>query len=98
MRGNERKISRGKQAQPAVAQKVKPIRDRPEAWPLRWRCATPRRSAPGRGRNGRLSRDAANFTGLVLGCIETKFCKKIIQNMRLKALAEIYTMHSFAQL
>ena len=21
------------------------------------------------------SRDAANFTGLVLGCIETKFCK-----------------------
>ena len=24
-----------------------------------------------------LSRDAANFTGLVLGCIETKFCKKI---------------------
>ena len=26
---------------------------------------------------GRLSRDAANFTGLVLGCIETRFCKKI---------------------
>ena len=24
------------------------------------------------GRSGRLSRDAANFTGLVLGCIETK--------------------------
>ena len=26
-------------------------------------------------RSSRLSRDAANFTGLVLGCIETKFCK-----------------------
>ena len=42
-----------------------------------------------------LSRDAAIFTGLVLGCIETKFCK---QNMRWKALAEIYTMRSFALL
>ena len=38
------------------------------------------------------ARDRANFTGLVLGCIEAKV------NMRLKALAEIYTMHSFAQL
>ena len=38
---------------------------------------------------------SANLTGLVLGCIEAKFCKK---KMRLKALAEIYTMHSFAQL
>ena len=28
-------------------------------------------------RGGNLSRDTANFTGLVLGCIETKFCKKI---------------------
>ena len=41
------------------------------------------------------SRDAANFTGRVLGCIETK-CRK--KNVRLKALAEIYTMHSFALL
>ena len=34
-----------------------------------------------------------------MGCIEAKCCKKIlkiIQNMRWKALAEIYTMHSFA--
>ena len=45
----------------------------------------------------------ANFRGLVLGCIEAKFCvrsrkkNRILQvNMRLKALAEIYTMHSFA--
>ena len=37
--------------------------------------------------------DAANFTLLVLGCIETKFCKKIVQNTRWKALAEIFTMH-----
>ena len=34
-----------------------------------------------------------NFEGLVLGCIDADFCKK---NMRWKALAEIYTMHSFA--
>ena len=37
----------------------------------------------------------ANFRGLVLGCIEAKFLQ---ENMRLKALVEIYTMHSFAQL
>ena len=28
-------------------------------------------------REGIPSREAANFTGLVLGCIEPKFCKKI---------------------
>ena len=28
-------------------------------------------------RSVRPETDAANFTGLVLGCIETKFCKKI---------------------
>ena len=43
------------------------------------------------------ARGRANLTGLVLGCIEAKFCKKIL-SMRLNALAEIYTMHSFAQL
>ena len=32
----------------------------------------------------------------LLGCIEAKFCNKIIEHMRWKALAEIYTMHSFA--
>ena len=36
--------------------------------------------------------ERANFTRLVLGCIEAKFCK----NMRWKALAEIYILHSFA--
>ena len=44
---------------------------------------------------GSFVRDAANFTGLVLGCIETKFLQV---DMRLEALAEIYTMHSFALL
>ena len=32
-------------------------------------------AAAGRGRLGAAPRDAANFTGLVLGCIEAKFCK-----------------------
>ena len=41
--------------------------------------------------------ESTNFTALVLGCIEAKFCKQILK-MGLKALAEIYTMHSFAQL
>ena len=36
---------------------------------------------------------SANFGELVLGGIEAKFCK---ENTRWKALAEIYTMHSFA--
>ena len=42
--------------------------------------------------------DWANLTGLVLGCIEAKFCKKICVGIRiyLKTLAEIYKMHSFA--
>ena len=31
-------------------------------------------------------------------CVEAKVCKQIILYMRFKALAEIYTMHSFAQL
>ena len=55
------------------------------------------RAASGAARGGAAAPlDRANFTGLVLGCIEAKFCKKI--NMRLKALVEIDTMHSFAQL
>ena len=33
------------------------------------------RRAPEASAAKRLSLDAANFTGLVLGCIETKFCK-----------------------
>ena len=37
----------------------------------------------------------ANFRGLVLGCIEANFFQV---NMRLKAGAEIYIMHSFALL
>ena len=36
-----------------------------------------------------------NFTGLVIGSIEAKFCNKICVGMRWKALAEIYTMHPF---
>ena len=47
-------------------------------------------AAPG----GSVHGERANFTRLVLGCIETKFCKKT----HVKALAEIYTIHSFAQL
>ena len=35
----------------------------------------------------------ANFSGLVFRCIEAKFCE---ENTRWKALAEIYTIHSFA--
>ena len=42
---------------------------------------------------GSVRGEQANLTRLVLSCIEAKFCKK---NMRWKALAEIYTMHSFA--
>ena len=34
-----------------------------------------------------------NFEGLVLGCIDADFLQV---NTRWKALAEIYTMHSFA--
>ena len=34
---------------------------------------------------------------LVLGCIEADFCKKIIQNIRLKALDEIYKMYMLLQ-
>ena len=41
--------------------------------------------------------DRVNFTGLVLGCIEAKFGKSILNtSMRWKALVEIYKMHSFA--
>ena len=40
------------------------------------------------------------FVGLVLGCVETKFCKQILVGISYlfekKALAEIYTMRSFA--
>ena len=32
----------------------------------------------------------AIFGGLVLGCIETKFCRKIIQNMRFAAFFKLY--------
>ena len=49
--------------------------------------------APG----GSVRGERANLKKLVLGvgggCIEAKFCKK---KTRWKALAEIYTMHSFA--
>ena len=45
-----------------------------------------------------------NFEGLVLGCIDADFCKLILVGISYllelaicwKALAEIYTMHSFA--
>ena len=41
--------------------------------------------------------ERANFTRLFLGCAEAKFCKLLSAvNTRWKALAEIYTMHSFA--
>ena len=51
----------------------------------------PRRERPWAARSRR-----ANFTGLVLGCIEAKLILQ--ENMHWKALGEIYTMHSFAQL
>ena len=41
-----------------------------QAWPAFLTCC-PKDVLPG----GASSRDAANFIGLVLGCIETKFCK-----------------------
>ena len=69
------------------------------------------RSGPGRGTGPRGSRrrrssaapglallDRANLTELVLGCVEAKFnfFEILQENMHWKALAEIYTMHSFA--
>ena len=36
-----------------------------------------------------------NFEGLVLGCIEAKVLQ-VLKNTRWKAVAEMYTMHSFA--
>ena len=70
--------------------------------PQRW--STP----PG----GSVRGERANFTRLVLGCIEAKFCPRRARKFdwnsarpvrlesytRWKALAEIYTMHSFALL
>ena len=65
-------------------------------------------SVPRRPRGHAALLGRANLTGLVLGCIEAKFFRtsevrkvkekmrkgQILQeNMRLKALAEIYTMH-----
>ena len=45
-------------------------------------------------REGFWQSEQTKFTGLVIGCIETKF--KILQKkMRLKALAEIYTLHGW---
>ena len=38
-----------------------------------------------------------NFRGLVLGSIKSNFCKLIL-NTHLKALAEIYTIHTFVQI
>ena len=52
------------------------------------------RAASGAARGGAAAPlDRANSTGLALGCIEAKFLQV---NLRWKALAEIYTMHSFA--
>ena len=47
---------------------------------------------------GSVHGERANFIGLVLGCIEaSKQASQILQvNTLWKALAEIYTMHSFA--
>ena len=44
---------------------------------------------------GSVHGERENLTRLVLGCIEAKFCEQIL-NTHVKALAEIYTMHSFA--
>ena len=49
------------------------------------------RSRPGSRQPG----DRAHFARLVLGCMEADVCNRL---MRLKALAEIYTIHTFAQL
>ena len=64
----------------------------------RRRCAAGRAEPSGGASEGIGSRDAANFTGLVLDYIETYRNENLQENMRLKALAEIYTMHSFALL
>ena len=39
---------------------------------------------------GEISKILQIFCGLVLGCIKTKLCKKIIQNMRLTAFFKLY--------
>ena len=64
----------------------------PSAWgaSVGWEVGTVRRCP--RQHRYFVALDRAKNTGLVLGCIEAKFWKKIL-NMCLKALAEIYTMH-----
>ena len=47
---------------------------------------------------GSVHGERANFTRLLLGCTEATICKLILDGIAIcwKALAEIYTMHSFA--
>ena len=45
---------------------------------------------------GSVRGERENFTRLVLGCIEAKFCKKICVGKLSPRSSEIYTMHSFA--
>ena len=44
---------------------------------------------------GSVRGEQANFTRLVLSCIEANFCNQVL-SAHWKMLAEIYTMHSFA--
>ena len=48
-------------------------------------------------RSGSAREERANFTRLVLGYVEADLCKYIVHTY-LKALAEIYTIHTFAQI
>ena len=49
------------------------------------------------GRSARIAAmDAANFTGLVLGCIETKFCKKICVGKLSTRSTQCTLLHSSA--
>ena len=54
-------------------------------------------TAPG-GPPGWCRCSRANFTGLLLGCIEADVCNQNIRLNSLKVLPEIYTIQSFAQL
>ena len=83
--------SRNRSSGPTPSQTSSALRRSPH-WARLWSREAPSfQRAPG----GSVRGERANLTGLVLSFIVAKFCKK---NMRWKALAEIYTMHSFAQL
>ena len=61
---------------------------------LNWQQASDGRKEPG----GSVDGERANFTILILGCLEADFCNLCIFVEKREALAEIYTMHSILQL